>query len=60
MQRVMAGNDSEGLRYASIEWLALEVNAAIMGSQQNGGKTNAMKTRRVRIDIRAVLAQAAA
>ncbi len=35
--------------------LALAVDAAIMGSLQNGWKTNAMKTKKVRIAIRAVL-----
>ncbi len=40
--------------------LALQVDAAIRGSLQNDWKTNAMKTKRVRLAIRAVLAQAAA
>lgn len=35
--------------------LALAVDAEIMGSLQNGWKTNAMKTKKVRIAIRAVL-----
>jgi type I restriction enzyme R subunit len=42
------------------EGLALAVDAAIMGSLQNGWKTNAMKTKRVRIAIREVLVKAAA
>jgi type I restriction enzyme R subunit len=42
------------------EGLALAVDAAIMGSLQNGWKTNAMKTKKVRIAIREVLVKAAA
>ncbi len=42
------------------EGLALAVDAAIMGSLQNGWKTNAMKTKKVRIAIRETLAKAAA
>ena len=38
--------------------LALQVDAAILGSLQNGWKTNPLKTKRVRLAIRAVLAQA--
>jgi hypothetical protein len=38
--------------------LALQVDAAIRGSLQNDWKTNAMKTKRVRLAIRAALAQA--
>lgn len=42
------------------EALALAVDAAIKGSLQNGWKTNAMKTKKVRIAIREVLVKAAA
>jgi type I restriction enzyme R subunit len=42
------------------EGLALAVNTAIMGSLQNGWKSNAMKTKKVRIAIRETLAKAAA
>ena len=42
------------------EALALAVDAAIMGSLQNDWRTNAMKTKRVRIAIREALAKAAA
>ena len=40
--------------------LALQVDAAVRASLQNDWKSNAMKTKRVRLGIRAVLAQAAA
>jgi len=40
--------------------LALALDAAVRSSLQNDWKTNAMKTKRVRLAIRAVLAQAAA
>jgi type I restriction enzyme R subunit len=39
------------------EGLALAVDAAIMASLQNGWKTNTMKTKRVRIAIKAVLSE---
>jgi len=42
------------------ETLALRVDAAIMGSLQNGWKTNAMKTKKVRIAIREALIKVAA
>jgi type I restriction enzyme R subunit len=42
------------------EGLALAVDAAIMGSLQNGWKANAMKTKKVRIAIRETLVNAAA
>lgn len=41
------------------EGLALAVDAAIMGSRQDGWKTNVMKTKRVRVSINAVLKSAA-
>jgi len=42
------------------EGVALAVDAAIMGSLQNGWKTNAMKTKRVRNAIHATLKKTAA
>ena len=42
------------------EGRALAVDAAIMGSRQDGWKTNTMKTKKVRIAIREVLTKAAA